>query len=100
LASTARSLPRPGLVEASGARQAVTDQVQAFAEAPVVDPAVQSSTKDKGSTASPRRRRRRATYNRTQGVRHLMAALDLGTDKMYGHGKVNKNRTTFLGFCR
>jgi len=26
----------------------------------------------------PRRRRRRATYTRTQGVRHLMAALDLG----------------------
>ncbi|HSH62409.1 MAG TPA: transposase, partial [Acidimicrobiales bacterium] len=46
------------------------------------------------------RRRRRATYTRTQGVRHLFAALDLGTDKMYGHVKVNKNRTTFLGFCR
>ena len=58
------------------------------------------SRKDKGSTASPRRRRRRATYKRTQGVRHLMAALDLGTDKMYGHVKVNKNRTTFLAFCR
>ena len=56
-------------------------------------------SKDKGSPASPRRRRRRATYNRTQGVRHLMAALDLGTDKMYGHVKLNKNRTTFLA-CR
>ncbi|HWH33840.1 MAG TPA: helix-turn-helix domain-containing protein [Acidimicrobiales bacterium] len=44
----------------------------------------------KGSKASPRRRRRRATYTRTQGVRHLMAALDLGTDKMYGHVKVNQ----------
>jgi hypothetical protein len=33
-------------------------------------------------------------------VRHLFAALDLGTDKMYGHVKVNKNRTTFLAFCR
>lgn len=54
----------------------------------------------KGSTDSPRRRRRRATYTRTQGVRHLMAALDLGTDKMYGHVKANKNRTTFLAFCR
>ena len=31
-----------------------------------------------GSTSSPRRRRRRATYKRTQGVRHLFAALDLG----------------------
>ncbi len=56
--------------------------------------------KDKGTTDSPRRRRRRATYKRTQGVRHLMAALDLRTDKMYGHVKLNKNRTTFLAFCR
>lgn len=56
--------------------------------------------KDKGSPGSPRRRRRRATYTRTQGVRHLMAALDLGTDKMYGHVKLNKNRATFLAFCR
>ncbi len=56
--------------------------------------------KDKGSTDSPRRRRRRATYKRTQGVRHLMAALDLRTDKIYGHVKLNKNRTTFLAFCR
>jgi transposase len=56
--------------------------------------------KDKGSTDSPRRRRRCATYKRTQGVRHLMAALDLRTDKMYGHVKLNKNRTTFLAFCR
>jgi len=54
----------------------------------------------KGSPASPRRRRRRATYKRTQGVRHLMAALDLRTNKMYGHVKANKNRTTFLAFCR
>jgi len=59
-----------------------------------------ASKKDKDSTASPRRRRRRATYTRTQGVRHLMAALDLSTDKMYGHVKANKNRTTFLAFCR
>jgi transposase len=29
-----------------------------------------------------------------------MAALDLRTDKMYGHVKANKNRTTFLAFCR
>ena len=26
--------------------------------------------------------------------------MDLGTDKMYGHVKRNKNRTTFLQFCR
>jgi transposase len=58
------------------------------------------SRHDTGSPASPRRRRRRATYTRTQGVRHLFAALDLTTDKMYGHVKLNKNRTTFLVFCR
>jgi transposase len=54
----------------------------------------------KGSGRSPRRRRRRATYKRTQGVRHLFAALNLMTDHMYGHIKSNKNRTTFLVFCR
>jgi len=53
-----------------------------------------------GAGGGPRRRRRRATYTRTQGVRHLMAALNLNTDQMYGHVKLNKNRTTFLGFCR
>ena len=48
----------------------------------------------------PRRRRRRATYTRTKGVRHLMAAYDLNTDKMYGHVKTTKDRTRFLEFCR
>src|SRR3954464_7388086 len=38
---------------------------------------------DKGSPRSPRRRRRRATYTRTEGVRHLLAALDLNRDKLY-----------------
>jgi transposase len=52
------------------------------------------------SCAEPRRRRRRATYTRTKGVRHLMAAYDLGTDKMYGHVKTTKDRTRFLEFCR
>jgi transposase len=47
-----------------------------------------------------RRRRRRATYNRNDGVRHLMAAYDLSKDKLYGHVKVTKNRTAFLEFCR
>ncbi|PBC36891.1 IS630 family transposase [Rhodococcus sp. ACS1] len=46
------------------------------------------------------RRRRRATYNRTQGVRHLFAAYDLAEDRLYGHVKLTKNRTTFLEFCR
>jgi len=48
----------------------------------------------------PRRRRRRATFNRNDGVRHLMAAYDLNEDKLYGHIKVTKNRTAFLEFCR
>jgi len=47
-----------------------------------------------------RRRRRRATYQRTLGVRYLFAAYDLGADKLYGHIKTNKKRSTFLGFCR
>jgi transposase len=54
----------------------------------------------KGSTSSPRRRRIRATYKRTQGVRHLLAALDMNRDHLYGHIKTNKRRTTFLEFCR
>jgi hypothetical protein len=33
-------------------------------------------------------------------VRHLFAAYDLGTDKLYGHIKKTKNRSTFLEFCR
>jgi transposase len=48
----------------------------------------------------PRRRRRRATYKRTQGVRHLLAALDMNQDKLYGHIKTNKRRPAFLEFCR
>jgi len=47
-----------------------------------------------------RRRRRRATFTRTAGVRHLMAAYDLNCDKIYGHIKTKKDRITFLGFCR
>jgi transposase len=58
------------------------------------------SRRETGSPGSPRRRRRRATYKRTHGVRHLFAALDLSTDRMYGHIKATKNRTTFLAFCR
>jgi transposase len=33
-------------------------------------------------------------------VRHLLAAYDLGRDKIYGHIKTTKNRTKFLEFCR
>ncbi|MFF1481909.1 IS630 family transposase [Streptomyces sp. NPDC058301] len=46
------------------------------------------------------RRRRRATYNRYGGVRHLFAALDLAKDKLYGHINPIKRRTQFLEFCR
>ncbi|MFV2088946.1 IS630 family transposase [Micromonospora sp. LOL_021] len=46
------------------------------------------------------RPRRRATYNRPHGVRHLFAAYDLGADKLYGHIKPTKHRTRFLEFCR
>jgi transposase len=46
------------------------------------------------------RRRLRATYHRTGGVRHLFAALQLGADKMYGHVKKRKRRGEFLEFCR
>src|SRR5215472_11216472 len=45
-------------------------------------------------------RRLRATYTRTQGVRHLFAAYDLGEDKLYGHIKPRKTRARFLQFCR
>ena len=52
------------------------------------------------SREEPRRRRRRATYTRKKGVRHLMAAYDLKADKIYGHIKMRKDRTNFLEFCR
>ena len=54
----------------------------------------------KGDTGSPRRRRRRATYKRPHGVRHLLAGYDLSTDRLYGHIKTRKSRTEFLAFCR
>jgi len=54
----------------------------------------------KGSTDDPRRRRQRAIYKRTQGVRHLFGALDMNRDSLYGHVKTTKNRAKFLEFCR
>jgi len=42
----------------------------------------------------------RATYTRTEGVRHLLAAYELGEDKLFGHVKPRKTRTRFLEFCR
>ncbi|MGW0632203.1 IS630 family transposase [Streptomyces sp. NPDC002758] len=53
--------------------------------------------KDPGREPRPRRR---ATYTRPHGVRHLFAAYDLGKDQLYGHIKKTKNRSKFLEFCR
>jgi transposase len=54
----------------------------------------------RGDQARPRRRRRRATYKRPHGVRHLLAGYDLSTNKLYGHIKTRKGRTEFLAFAR
>jgi transposase len=55
-----------------------------------------------GGTARDRapRRRRRATYTRPHGVRHLLAGYDLSTDRLYGHIKEHKGRSEFLTFVR
>ena len=59
--------------------------------------AVSGKNKEPGRTPRPRRR---ATYTRTAGVRHLFAACELGEDKLFGHIKPRKNRARFLEFCR
>ena len=59
--------------------------------------AVSGKSKEPGREPRPRMR---ATYSRTQGVRHLLAAYDLREDKLYGHIKLRKTRTRFLEFCR
>jgi transposase len=46
------------------------------------------------------RRRMRATCTRTEGVRHLLAAYELGEDRLFGHVKPRRTRTRFLEFCR
>src|SRR5690348_15038530 len=56
-----------------------------------------------GKNAEPGRiprHRMRATYTRTEGVRHLLAAYELGEDKLFGHVKPRKTRARFLEFCR
>ena len=53
-----------------------------------------------GGGADRPRRRRRATFKRPHGVRHLFGALDLNRDRLYGHIKARKGRTEFLAFCR
>jgi transposase len=57
------------------------------------------SGKNKEPDREPRPRMR-ATYHRTEGVRHLFAAYELGEDKLFGHVKPSKTRTRFLEFCR
>ena len=54
----------------------------------------------KGAPRVGPRRRMRATFTRPHGVRHLLAAYDLSTDKLYGHVKSKKGRSDFLAFCR
>jgi len=54
----------------------------------------------KGDVNAPRRRRMRATYNRPHGVRHMMGAYDLATDRLYGHVVTKKDRTAFIRFLR
>jgi hypothetical protein len=49
------------------------------------------SGKSKEPGRAPRRRRR-ATYTRTHGVRHPFAAYEPGEDKLYGHIKPRKTR--------
>ena len=46
------------------------------------------------------RRRRRATYTRPHGIRHLLAGYDLSTDRLYGQIKHHKGRSEFLTFVR
>lgn len=57
------------------------------------------SGKHKDPDRSPRPRRR-ATYKRPHGVRHLMAGYDLSRDRLYGHIVKRKDRTAFLAFGR
>ena len=53
-----------------------------------------------GAPRSGPRRRMRATFTRPHGVRHLLAAYDLSSDKLYGHVRSKKGRTDFLSFMR
>jgi len=53
-----------------------------------------------GGRGHVRRRRRRATFKRPHGVRHMFAAYDLRADKLYGHIKDRKRRGEFLASLR
>lgn len=54
----------------------------------------------KGWAPRAKPKRIRATYKRPHGVRHLIAAYDVGSDRLYGHIKKRKDRPHFLEFCR
>ncbi|MFI6730529.1 hypothetical protein NRF20_02430 [Streptomyces sp. R-74717] len=56
----------------------------------------------KGKAWRPRRspRRPRATYNRYDGVMHMLAALDLGTGKMYYRIRQRKRWREFPGLLK
>ena len=54
----------------------------------------------KGWAPRAKPKRIRATYTRPHGVRHLIAAYDVGSDRLYGHVKQRKGRVEFLAFCR
>ncbi|UZG60281.1 IS630 family transposase [Rhodococcus opacus] len=53
-----------------------------------------------GRHKDPDRQPRRTTFNLPHGVRHLFAAYNLATDRLYGHVKDTRTRTQFLTFCR
>ncbi len=59
--------------------------------------AVSGKAREPGRAPRPRMR---ATYTRTAGVRHLLAAYELGENKLFGHVKPRKTRARFLEFCR
>lgn len=54
----------------------------------------------RGDQRAPRRRRRRDTYTRPHGVRHLLAGYDLSTDRLYAHITRKKDRPAFKKFLR
>ena len=55
-----------------------------------------------GKAWAPRAKpkRIRATYTRPHGVRHLLCALDVGSDLLVGEVSQRKTRVEFLAFCK
>jgi len=55
-----------------------------------------------GKAWAPRAKpkRIRATYTRPHGVRHLLCALDVGSDLLLGEVSQRKTRVEFLAFCK